>query len=127
MLIFAASDKGGTGRSVTGCNLAYRHALQGKDSCYLDFDFGSPTAGAIFEIPDVQAGTSKGGLHSYLTGGVSDARRIDVWAESHRDALRMRPGGAGKLTLHAGRLGFRAVQHRRENRCPVRRPVLASR
>jgi hypothetical protein len=32
MLIFATSDKGGTGRSVTSTNLAYRHALQGKDS-----------------------------------------------------------------------------------------------
>lgn len=105
MLIFAASDKGGTGRSVTSCNLAYQHALQGKDSCYLDFDFGSPTAGAIFEIPELQAGTTEGGLHSYLTGGVSEARRIDVWAESHRDVLQMRPGGAGKLTLMPGDSG----------------------
>ncbi|WP_327002057.1 SCO2523 family variant P-loop protein [Dactylosporangium sp. NBC_01737] len=106
MLIFAASDKGGTGRSVTSCNLAYQHALQGRDSCYLDFDFGSPTSGAIFEIPGVQAGVAGGGLHSYLTGGVPRARQIDVWADSHRDALRRRPGGAGKLTLMPGDSGF---------------------
>ena len=48
MLVFATSDKGGTGRSVTSCNIAYRLSLQGNDVVYLDFDFGSPTAGAIF-------------------------------------------------------------------------------
>lgn len=29
MLVFAASDKGGTGRSVTSANLAYQRALTG--------------------------------------------------------------------------------------------------
>jgi hypothetical protein len=45
VLIFATSDKGGTGRSVTSSNVAYREALLGKDVCYLDFDFGSPRPG----------------------------------------------------------------------------------
>ena len=57
MLLFATSDKGGTGRSVTGSNVMYRRALQGGDVCYVDFDFGSPTAGAIFGISALNRGT----------------------------------------------------------------------
>jgi hypothetical protein len=105
MLIFATSDKGGTGRSVTSCNIAYRHALQGRDACYLDFDFGSPTAGAIFDLPDVFAGVAGGGLHSYLLGGATEPKVIDVWAASQREALRQRPAGAGALTLLPGDRG----------------------
>ena len=105
MLVFATSDKGGTGRSVTSSNVAYRHALQGNDTCYLDFDFGSPTSGAIFDIPDVYAGVEEGGLHSHLVGGTPRPRRIDVWTDSQRDALRGRPPGAGKLTLLPGDRG----------------------
>jgi septum formation inhibitor-activating ATPase MinD len=40
MIVFATSDKGGTGRSVTSSNIVYRRALQGNDTCYVDFDFG---------------------------------------------------------------------------------------
>ena len=105
MLIFATSDKGGTGRSVTSCNLAYRHALQGKDACYLDFDFGSPTAGAIFDLPDALAGVAGGGLHSYLIDGHTEPREINIWTASQREALRGRPGGAGELTLLPGDRG----------------------
>lgn len=102
MLIFATSDKGGTGRSVTGCNLAYRCALLGMDVCYLDFDFGSPTAGAIFEVDSAITGTTGGGLHSLLTGTVTDPVRLDVWARSDRDVLRRRPSDAGQLVLFPG-------------------------
>ncbi len=105
MLIFATSDKGGTGRTVTGSNLAYRTALDGADCCYLDFDFGSPTAGAIFDLPDVTAGVAGGGLHSYFLGSTDLPRRIDVWAESERDVLRSRPAGAGRLILMPGDRG----------------------
>ncbi|XVU22188.1 SCO2523 family variant P-loop protein [Actinoplanes sp. CA-054009] len=105
MLVFATSDKGGTGRSVTVSNLAYRHALQGHDACYLDFDFGSPTAGAIFDLPDALAGVETGGLHSYLLDGAEDPRRINVWADSQRHALRTRAAGAGRLTLVPGDAG----------------------
>jgi hypothetical protein len=105
MLVFATSDKGGTGRSVTSSNVAYRHALQGGDCCYLDFDFGSPTAGAIFDLPDALGGVPADGLHSYLLDGVAAPRRIDVWAESERDVLRGRPAGAGRLTLYPGDCG----------------------
>ena len=104
MIIFATSDKGGTGRSVTSSNLAYRHALQGKDACYLDFDFGSPTSGAIFDLPEAQAGVDNNGLHSYLIEG-TDPTEISVWGTSQREALRVRPGGAGQLSLMPGDRG----------------------
>jgi len=102
MLIFAASDKGGTGRSVTSSNMLYRSALQGSDVCYLDFDFGSPTAGAIFNIEPVVHGTSRGGLHQYLDGALAEPQRIEVWSESDRPSLRNRPPGAGRLVLLPG-------------------------
>jgi CobQ/CobB/MinD/ParA nucleotide binding domain len=105
MLIFATSDKGGTGRSVTGCNLAYRLALRGLDVCYVDFDFGSPTAGAIFELAGVATGTEHGGLHSVLQGRSAEPLRFDVWAQSDRDVLRSRPASAGDLVLFPGDRG----------------------
>src|SRR5690606_31506748 len=105
MLIFATSDKGGTGRSVTSCNVAYRRALQGSDVCYLDFDFGSPTAGAVMHINEVLRGTSEGGLHSYLLGKIAEPQQLDVWSSSERSGLRSRPPGAGRLVLLPGDVG----------------------
>ena len=105
MLVFATSDKGGTGRSVTSCNVAYRRALQGSDACYVDFDFGSPTSGAIFSIDAALRGTDRGGLHSYLQARTQDPHRIDVWAESDRSSRRGRPDGAGRLVLFPGDAG----------------------
>ncbi|MDQ3578370.1 MAG: SCO2523 family variant P-loop protein [Actinomycetota bacterium] len=105
MLVFATSDKGGTGRSVTGCNVAYRRALQGGDVCYLDFDFGSPTAGAIFEVTSAAMGVDRGGLHSTLLGRVAEPTRVDIWNESERGILRGRPARAGQLVLMPGDSG----------------------
>lgn len=105
MLVIATSDKGGTGRSVTSCNVAYRRALQGSDVCYLDFDFGSPTSGAIFSIDTVSRGTEGGGLHSYLQGKIAEPQRIDVWRQTDRETLRSRPPGAGRLVLLPGDQG----------------------
>jgi hypothetical protein len=105
VLLFATSDKGGTGRSVTSSNLVYRRALQGSDVCYLDFDFGSPTAGSIFQINAVERGSPDGGLHAYLKGAVDEAQRLDVWTESDRSSLRGRPDGAGQLVLYPGDMG----------------------
>lgn len=102
MLIFATSDKGGTGRSVTSSNVLYRRSLHGGDACYLDFDFGSPTAPAIFEINDAAWGVPDGGLHSYLRGKAAEPRCLDVWYESDRDSLRGQPAGAGRLMLFPG-------------------------
>ncbi|MEV0645703.1 SCO2523 family variant P-loop protein [Phytomonospora sp. NPDC050363] len=102
MLVFATSDKGGTGRSVTSSNMLYRRALQGSNVAYLDFDFGSPTAGAIFNIEDSMRGTRKGGLHRYLRSEIALPTKLDVWRESARGSLRGKPDGAGKLTLFPG-------------------------
>jgi hypothetical protein len=106
MLVFAASDKGGTGRSVTSSNLLYRSALQGHDVCYVDFDFGSPTAGAIFGIEGAENGTMSGrGTHRYLRAEASQVERIDVWSETDRPTVRQRPAGAGRLVLLPGDKG----------------------
>lgn len=105
MLVFATSDKGGTGRSVTSSNVIYRRALQGSDVAYLDFDFGSPTAGAIFAITSVERGTTRGGLHKYLSGEIDPPHRLDVWSATDRPVLRGRPDGAGQLCLFPGDAG----------------------
>jgi hypothetical protein len=103
MIVIATSDKGGTGRSVTGSNVAYRRALQGSGACYVDFDFGSPTAGAIFGISALSRGTTTGrGTHSYLLGRAPAEEVWDVWQHSDRPSLRQRPPGTGRLALVPG-------------------------
>ncbi|WP_371671639.1 SCO2523 family variant P-loop protein [Streptomyces sp. NBC_00289] len=102
MLVFAASDKGGTGRSVTSANLAYRRALDGDDVCYLDFDFGSPTAPAVFDIPDVLKEAEGRGLHSYLKGETGEPLRVDIWARTEHYVLRDKPDRSGRLVLLPG-------------------------
>lgn len=102
LLVFATSDKGGTGRSVTSSNVVYQRSLAGDNACYLDFDFGSPTAGAIFGLDEVARGTATGGLHSYLQGEVPEPAAVDVWAASERSDLRARPLGSGRLVLYPG-------------------------
>ncbi|HET6499318.1 MAG TPA: SCO2523 family variant P-loop protein [Amycolatopsis sp.] len=105
MLVFAVSDKGGTGRSVTGCNLAY-HLAQQHDVAYLDFDFGSPTAGAIFEIPKLDRGVvGDEGLHSYIEGRATTPYSADIWRMSDRRDLRARQSNAGRLVLFPGDRG----------------------
>jgi hypothetical protein len=106
MLLVATSDKGGTGRSVTGSNVVYRRALQGGDVCYVDFDFGSPTSGAIFGISALSRGTTTGsGTHSYLQGRSHSEEVWDVWEHSGRTSLRQRPPGTGRLALVPGDAG----------------------
>jgi hypothetical protein len=105
VLVFATSDKGGTGRSVTSCNLAYRKAIQGDDVCYVDFDFGSPTAGAIFEIGAAETGVERNGTHSCLQGRSAEPVRLDVWSTSDRTDLRARPTDSGQLVLFPGDRG----------------------
>jgi hypothetical protein len=106
MLLFATSDKGGTGRSVTGSNVMYRRALHGSDVCYVDFDFGSPTSGAIFGINALNRGTTTGnGTHSYLQNRSPVEELWDVWLHSDRMSLRQRPPGTGRLALVPGDAG----------------------
>jgi hypothetical protein len=103
MIIIATSDKGGTGRSVTSSNVVYRHALQGSDACYVDFDFGSPTAGAIFGISELTRGTTTGkGTHSLLLGRSPVEEHWDIWRHCDRADLRQRPPGTGRLVLVPG-------------------------
>ncbi|WP_432983576.1 SCO2523 family variant P-loop protein [Dactylosporangium sp. CA-233914] len=102
MLVFAVSDKGGTGRSVTSGNIVYRTALTGRDVCYLDFDFGSPTAGTVFQIEKLVSGLPGTGLHSYLQGRTQTPNCVDVWAESEGETLRRQPPGSGRLELFPG-------------------------
>ncbi|MEU8138177.1 SCO2523 family variant P-loop protein [Streptodolium elevatio] len=104
MLVFATSDKGGTGRTVTCANIAYRRALLGDDVAYVDFDFGSPTAKAVFEL-DVSDRPAGSGLHTYLRGRGGEPRQIDVWAHTRRQELRMRPPSCGRLELFPGDVG----------------------
>ncbi|TQS45533.1 SCO2523 family variant P-loop protein [Cryptosporangium phraense] len=112
MIVFATSDKGGTGRSVTVSNVAYRRALHGDDVCYLDFDFGSPTSGAIFHIneaargiPKVHGARNGRGLHSYVQGEISDPVRLDVWRTTDRSEMRDNPTSGGRLVLLPGDQG----------------------
>lgn len=103
MIVIATSDKGGTGRSVTGSNVLYRRAMHGSDVCYVDFDFGSPTAGAVFGISALTRGTTTGnGTHSYLRGRSPTEELWDVWHHSDRPDLRQRPPGTGRLVLVPG-------------------------
>jgi hypothetical protein len=118
VLVFVTSDKGGTGRSVTSSNVIYRRALQGSDVCYLDFDFGSPTVGAIFNvtraISGISSGSGNGGLHSYLCGKINEPEQLDVWSETESVGLRDRPLGAGRLALLPGDAGGGEFQSNRD-------------
>ncbi|MEU5690379.1 SCO2523 family variant P-loop protein [Actinosynnema sp. NPDC020468] len=104
MIVFAASDKGGSGRTVTGCNVAY-HLAQRHDVVYVDFDFGSPTVGAVFEVGVADRGIDHGGLHSYFTDAIAEPAQLDVWSRTARSDLR--DGGArrGRLVLVPGDRG----------------------
>ncbi|MEF9903759.1 SCO2523 family variant P-loop protein [Streptomyces sp. P9-A2] len=105
MLVFAASDKGGTGRSVTSANLAYQRALTGDHVAYVDFDFGSPTAAAVFDVPSAMRGIAERGLHSYLEGEVTEPARIDIWRQTEHPQLHARPNQSGRLALLPGDAG----------------------
>ncbi|WP_433683133.1 SCO2523 family variant P-loop protein [Nocardia sp. CA-119907] len=102
MLVFSTSDKGGTGRSVTSCNIAYRLCLSGRDVAYVDFDFGSPTAGALFEISAMERGTAVGGTHSYLLGECDTAASVDVGTATDRTELKRVGPRSGRLVLFPG-------------------------
>jgi hypothetical protein len=118
MLVFAASDKGGTGRSVTSCNIAY-HLAERKNVAFLDFDFGSPTAGMIFEIASVERGIDRDGLHSYLEGKVINPHHLDVWQNSSRADLRSLNAKSGRLVLFPGDKGGAefSSSHKSVTRC----------
>ncbi|UGT40574.1 SCO2523 family variant P-loop protein [Nocardia yamanashiensis] len=121
MLVFCASDKGGTGRSVTSCNIAYRLSMSGRRVAYLDFDFGSPTAGAIFEIGRLDHGISDGiGLHGFLSGEIGTTARVSVERETDRVEMAKSRHPGGRLVLFPGdRDGseFTALDPAKVSRC----------
>ncbi|MEU8894852.1 SCO2523 family variant P-loop protein [Nocardia sp. NPDC048505] len=106
VLVFATSAKGGTGRTVTSCNIAYRLCLNGYNVAYVDFDFGFPTAGAVFEIGQAAWGIDEGtGIHSYLLDQIGEPSRVDVTGYTDRAALRRTPRCSGRLMLFPGEVG----------------------
>lgn len=105
MIVFATSDKGGTGRSVTSANIAYRRALGGDHVAYVDFDFGSPTAAAVFELAGAVRGVEGNGAHSCLQGHVREPARLDVWSLSERREVRESLARGGRLCLVPGDRG----------------------
>ncbi|MEU6911772.1 SCO2523 family variant P-loop protein [Streptomyces olindensis] len=119
MLVIAASDKGGTGRSVTSANLAYQRALAGDDVCYVDFDFGSSSSATVFDVPEAAHGVAQGGLHSYLEGDSGEPLRLDVWQRTEHPVLLDRPPGSGRLVLLPGDVsgGEFATDEENLNRC----------
>ncbi|MEU8894848.1 SCO2523 family variant P-loop protein [Nocardia sp. NPDC048505] len=121
MIVFATSDKGGTGRSVTSCNIGYRLSVKGLRVAYLDFDFGSPTAGALFEITDAERGVpDHQGLHSYLLGDAPSVRRLDIREMTDRAELKKTRGKAGELVLFPGDKGgaeFKSIDDDVVDRC----------
>ncbi|WP_063749722.1 SCO2523 family variant P-loop protein [Streptomyces xylophagus] len=103
MIVFATSDKGGTGRSVTCANLAYRRALAGDRVAYLDFDFGSPTAATVFELGSAVGRLAKDtGVHAYLRGLIAEPARLDVQSQAEREVLHRTLVDTGRLCLVPG-------------------------
>lgn len=71
----------------------------------MDFDFGSPTAAAVFDVPSALRGTEEQGLHSYLEGEVTEPASIDVWRQTEHQVLRSRQNQSGRLVLYPGDAG----------------------
>jgi hypothetical protein len=103
VIVFATSDKGGTGRSVTCANIAYRRALAGDRVAYVDFDFGSPTAATVFELGSAVSRLKKDtGVHAYLRGLIAEPTRLDVQSLAEREVLRRTLLDPGRLCLVPG-------------------------
>ena len=93
----AISHKGGTGRSVTLANVAFRLALKGYDICCVDLDLTSPTLGSVLGIAKLETGVEKEGsqvaprsIFDILNRGndaqkvinMCDTALVDVWGAS---------------------------------------------
>lgn len=115
MLVFSVSDKGGTGRSVTSCNMAYRLSMDGLKVAYVDFDLGSPTAGGIFEMTRLDTGLlGGGGLHDYLLGESGIPTPLSVRSETSRAQLSQSRHPSGRLVLFPGDRGGSEINKRVE-------------
>jgi MinD-like ATPase involved in chromosome partitioning or flagellar assembly len=64
--VFACiSHKGGTGRTTTAANVAYRLALRNRSVCCVDLDLDSPTFGAVAGLRGMEQGAEIG-IHDFL-------------------------------------------------------------
>lgn len=118
-LFVSISHKGGTGRSVTSANIAYRLASYGLKTCCVDLDLQSPTLGAVLELDDLEQGADYG-THDFLCNNPLEASKApdyvkSVWKKSkngsklekyagarHRN-FDILPGKRGHVTIAAGR------------------------
>lgn len=92
--VFAVtSHKGGTGRSTTTANVAFKLACRGEAVCIVDLDLASPTMGAILELNGYEAGAVKG-IHDLLPRHSQGAKRVI-------DAP-IPPNGAADLCISVG-------------------------
>lgn len=112
----AISHKGGTGRSVTLANVAYRLALKGLDVCCVDLDFTSPTLGSVLGMSRYETGVVEKGSqveprsifdllnrtnHAQTVRNMCDNALVNIWAES--DELRnMQPTSSPRFVLLPG-------------------------
>jgi MinD-like ATPase involved in chromosome partitioning or flagellar assembly len=114
-LFACISHKGGTGRTTTAANVAYRLALRNRSVCCIDLDLDSPTFGAVAGLRGLEQGAPIG-IHDFLHihGPVAprpaDAA-VDALVDIWQNADLPRPGAAktGRLRLLPGgrdRLGL---------------------
>lgn len=81
-VVIGVSYKGGSGRTTTMANVAYRLALSSVNSvCMVDLDLGAPTLGAVLELAGYESGTKVGrGIHSFLPNPQTGNRQREVRA-----------------------------------------------
>lgn len=115
MIYAAISDKGGTGRTVTVANVAYRLARPdagrpAQNVCCVDLDLGSPTLGSVLGLTQYERGAPRG-VHDLLAGRLSPERGIrmvidawDAWLQEGRNDVPRHQAGYGDFGLLPGKL-----------------------
>ncbi|MHB8490911.1 MAG: hypothetical protein ACYDA6_01675, partial [Solirubrobacteraceae bacterium] len=81
-VVIGASFKGGSGRTTTMANVAFRLALAPLNKvCMIDLDLAAPTLGSVLELDGYEAGTKVGrGIHSFLPNPQTGNRPREVGA-----------------------------------------------
>lgn len=81
-VVIGVSYKGGSGRTTTMANVAYRLALSPSNSvCMVDLDLAAPTLGSVLELAGFESGTKVGrGIHSFLPNPQTGNRQREVGA-----------------------------------------------
>lgn len=114
--VFACiSHKGGTGRTTTAANVAYRLAIRNRSVCCVDLDLDSPTFGAVAGLRGIEQGAEIG-IHDFLhvdgpvtprPPDLASDTLVDMWQEGalphpgvgRAGRLRLLPGGRKRLGL----------------------------